>query len=83
MSLCLDYLIKSEEIVVLEKGRNTISEKSFEDTLTCAENLRIGELILQNVERDGGLEGYDFTTLEIAQDHFKSPICVVGGCVAK
>ncbi|WP_418637377.1 AglZ/HisF2 family acetamidino modification protein [Winogradskyella sp.] len=43
------------------------------------EKIGVGEIVLNSIERDGKMNGYDITTVEKARNIFQGPITVLGG----
>lgn len=52
------------------------------DAAVRAQELGCGEILLQSVERDGSLGGYDLTTLRSVCDAVSVPVIVCSGCGA-
>jgi len=42
--------------------------------------IEVGEIILQNIDKDGTYSGYDRSLLEMLRPLIKNPIIIAGGC---
>ena len=49
------------------------------DFVSKLENIGVGEIVLNSIERDGKMTGYDLDTVEKVRSIFKGPITVIGG----
>ena len=74
---CIDY--KNDGYVYYNKG--TIkSEYTLLDFCKKLEQYQIGEIVLQNIEKDGAANGYDIQNIKIIADHVKVPVIALSGC---
>lgn len=58
------------------------SEKIGDSLLNHAkkmENMGAGEIILQNIDRDGTMDGYDLPSIRLVTDHVSIPVVALGG----
>lgn len=53
--------------------------RSLHDVLTVLEDNEIGEILIQSIDKDGTLNGYDFSLLEFVLSHTSIPITMCGG----
>ena len=49
------------------------------DFIRKLDKIGVGEIVLNSIERDGKMNGYDISTVEKARDIFTGPITVLGG----
>jgi len=49
------------------------------DFIRKLDEIGIGEIVLNSIERDGKMNGYDISTVEKARNIFKGPMTVLGG----
>ena len=49
------------------------------DFVKKLDNIGIGEIVLNSIERDGKMNGYDLVTVQKVKDIFQGPITVLGG----
>ena len=54
-------------------------ESSLRDYIKYVENLDIGEIYLNSIDKDGTGFGYDFETINIIKDEIKVPLIIAGG----
>lgn len=51
----------------------------YKDFLVQLENIGIGELVVNSIEDDGKMQGYDFKIFDIARDLTSMPMTILGG----
>ena len=49
------------------------------DFIAKLDKIGVGEIVLNSIERDGKMNGYDISIVEKARDIFSGPITVLGG----
>jgi cyclase len=54
-------------------------EMSLFEYIKHLENLQVGEIYLNSIEKDGTGFGYDFETIELVQDKINLPLIIAGG----
>jgi imidazole glycerol-phosphate synthase subunit HisF len=64
--------------VVYQNGQKTTG-KSPVDFAKYIENLGVGEIVINSVDKDGTMEGYDMKLLKSIRDAISVPMSVVGG----
>lgn len=62
----------------IECGKKKI-DKSVESLIRDAEELGVGEILLNSIDRDGMMNGYDFSTIKNASETTNLPIICCGG----
>lgn len=75
----IDYKIIDKEIFVFNNfGKNNTRVKLF-DFIKIVEDLNIGELFLQNIDKDGSQNGYDIETIQKVVDKTSLPVIACSG----
>lgn len=77
---CLDF--KVEESFDIKPYINNGKQKTnwtFEDYIKAIEELNIGEIIVNDIERDGSLLGYNHYIIGKIREKIKTPIIAAGG----
>ncbi len=75
----IDYRdVKGEKIVFINDG-NENTNLTLEKAIEVAEDLGVGELFLNSIEKDGTGMGYDIETLYKINQRAKTPIIASGG----
>jgi len=75
----VDYKkINGEEIVFTNSGKNN-TKKNLYEYLKEINELKIGEVLLTSIDRDGTMQGYDIDVVEKANKFLKAPIIASGG----
>jgi len=81
--ICVDYkYIDNKPIVFYENGSKS-SKRDAIDTILELSQRKVGEIILQNIDKDGTYDGYDLNLLEKLRPLIKNPIVMAGGCCNK
>lgn len=80
VSICVDYKkINDKSIVFFSNGKEK-SNFFIEDHIQKLNNLKVGEIIIQNIEKDGTYNDYDIKTLKKIKNLVNNPIVIAGGC---
>jgi len=75
----IDYIKKnSERNAYINNGTERIN-MALEDYLHYVENLDVGEIYLNSIDRDGTGFGYDFETIDKISNQLKKPLIISGG----
>ncbi|HNS42575.1 MAG TPA: HisA/HisF-related TIM barrel protein [Taishania sp.] len=80
ISVCIDYkrtLFRKEFATI--KGGTTNSSYSLMEAVAFAANQGAGEIIVQSIEKDGTMSGFDCTTLQKINDSVSIPVVALGG----
>ena len=64
--------------IFTHNGKRSTGLNLFDFVLKLDE-IGIGEIVLNSIERDGQMKGYDISTVEKVRDIFQGPITVLGG----
>ncbi|GIV35483.1 MAG: putative imidazole glycerol phosphate synthase subunit hisF2 [Chitinophagales bacterium] len=78
--VCIDYRMNfwKKPVVFVENGRKNTSILLW-DYVKKIEDLGAGEIILQSIERDGTMQGYDMETIAKVWEQITIPLVVLGG----
>ena len=75
----IDYLIEdNEKNVYIDNGSFKIN-KNLKDYLKYVEELSIGEIYLNSIQKDGTGQGFDFESIGDLLDDIKIPLIIAGG----
>jgi len=77
----LDYKKKGifGKLEIFTHNGNKATGKGLFDFVKVLDGIGVGEIVLNSIERDGKMKGYDITTVEKVRDVFQGPITVLGG----
>lgn len=64
---------------VYTQNGNYKSFRSLELLLQTLNDFEVGEILIQSIDKDGTLQGYDFELLQFALKHSNTPITICGG----
>jgi cyclase len=79
--VCLDCIHSTNgEYKVVDTSRFHVTEYELNSFIIQLENYGLGECIIQSVQNDGLMSGYDRKLLETALSGTKIPIIALGGC---
>lgn len=84
ISVVVDYKkpLLSKEVAVTENGSKKTTYSPLEAAL-LAEKHGAGEIVLQSIDRDGTMEGFDIKTIKQINSQVKIPVVALGGAGAK
>ena len=80
-SLIITFDIKKIEnkyLIVSNKGKNILTD-DIQKTIKQAQQLGVGEIVINNIDRDGTMIGYDDELTKIFYDNTSIPITILGG----
>lgn len=81
ITICLDYIQASNKNYLLyDHTKKNFLNISLLDKFKELINIGMGECILQSVDRDGKMSGYDSENLDYYNRKFDNPIVCLGGC---
>jgi len=75
----IDYSGSPHRPGLLSSGGRKVEKVSVGEHLTNLKNAGAGEILLQSVDRDGLMEGYDLTLLREVAAQISMPLIVAGG----
>lgn len=79
--VCLDCINSiSGEYKVFDTSRSRVTERELNSFILQLQDYGLGECIIQSVQNDGLMSGYDRKLLETALAGTKIPIIALGGC---
>ncbi len=70
-------LLRKPEVVTLNATKRSGLEPSV--FATNLQELGAGEIVLNNVDRDGEMKGYDFDLIDSVRNAISTPLTVIGG----
>lgn len=76
----IDYRIIKGEPVVFRNSGSIRHQIDFLEHIQSMDELGVGELIINAIDRDGMWSGYDFKVLNHTKSYFSGPIIASGGC---
>lgn len=77
---CIDYVSSSGLLFNKYQISKDFSNYSLEDMCKYSEDIGVGEIVLQAIDRDGMYLGLDFETYEKISTSISIPIILSGGC---
>ena len=77
---CIDYIKKNNSRLCVYGANNDKTNLNVEDFFKKVNNLGIGEILLNSVDNDGLMNGYDLDTFKFLKTFTKKPIILSGGC---
>lgn len=80
ISICVDYKYVNNKAIVHFSNGKIESDLTVMDHLININKLNVGEIIIQNIIRDGTYSEYDYVLLKEVSDKFQNPIVIAGGC---
>jgi len=80
ISICIDYkYLNNEPIVFFSNGKEKSNLTAFQHINSLKEE-NVGEIILQNIDKDGTYTNYDIELLKKVRNKIQNPIIIAGGC---
>jgi len=64
--------------IFVHNGKVKIKE-DFQKIIRKAEGLGVGEIVINSIDKDGTMEGYDYSLLEKVRSLTSLPLCFLGG----
>ena len=82
ITVCLDYILdrKSNKNIIFSHKENIITNLDLEKTFLMLLQDGMGECILNSVDRDGLMTGFDLDTIKYFNQKYSNPIISLGGC---
>lgn len=75
----IDYKVESGKVQVLSDKGSKIESVDFEEIINQLQELGAGEIVLQNVDREGTKLGLDIETVKIIEHNLNVPLILTGG----
>lgn len=75
----IDYRLINKEAICFKKFGSKNTNILLEDFIKKVENLGVGEIFLQNIEKDGTKEGFDLETIRIINKITSLPVIACSG----
>ena len=76
---CIDYRLKDNQINFFSHGGSIQIKKSLKELSKLLESLKVGEVMLHNIEEDGSKKGFDKKFCKIFNKLISKPLIVTGG----
>jgi len=70
--------VNNEYSIFINNGKTKIDQNIF-DLIKKLEDLGMGEIVINSIDRDGTMQGYDIDVVEKANKFLKAPIIASGG----
>lgn len=76
----LDIKYTTNGPVVMTHGGTRMSATTFQDSIQQVVDNGAGEIMVNSIDRDGTMNGYDLITLRIVTNNVRVPVIACGGC---
>tara|TARA_B110001452_G_scaffold261710_1_gene260817 strand:- start:657 stop:1421 length:765 start_codon:yes stop_codon:yes gene_type:complete len=76
---CIDYKLLQNEYMVFINGGTINTKKSLKEVVDFYKDKNVGEIFLNNIERDGSMNGLDLNNIKEIFNDTTIPIIVSGG----
>ena len=77
---CLDYKVERNKICIYAKSGSQKIKKNVDDILQQLNELEVGEIMFNSIDRDGQKNGFDIKTFKKIRQRVNKPIIFCGGC---
>ena len=77
---CIDYTGIAENAVCVYGAYNEKKGHKLNDFVKVINEFGVGEVLLNSVDNDGLMKGYDIITLNYIKELIKKPVILSGGC---
>lgn len=82
--LSIDVALENGDYnVYYNNGSTKLLGKSLDETIMLAEQVGVGEILINDIVRDGMMNGFDMGLLERARSMVTVPLIIAGGCATK
>ena len=82
--LSIDVLLENGDYnVYFNNGNTKLSGKGLIETIELAERVGVGEILVNDISRDGMMSGFDLELIKKARSLVTLPLIVAGGCESK
>ena len=78
--LSLDVVRNEEGYTVCYEGGRQKSTNSLEEILLTSEDIGVGELLINSIDEDGVMNGFDEGLISFVSDNVDVPVIACGGC---
>ena len=72
-----------DDYLTYSNGGRKKQTLSYLDTVDCVSNLGVGEILINNIQRDGKMQGYDLKLISNISKITDKPLIALGGCSCK
>lgn len=82
--LSLDIIYQYDNYhIYYNNGKTRLLNRSFVEIIELSEKLGVGEILVNDISRDGMMNGFDLALLAEARRAVKTPLIIAGGCGSK
>ena len=82
--LSIDVVLENGDYSVYYNNGNTrLLDKSLIETIVLAEQVGVGEILINDIARDGMMNGFDLELLQKVRSLVAVPLIIAGGCGSK
>ncbi len=78
--LSLDVSLEGKEYITYYEGLNKRDSKTLHQSLSLLQELGIGEILINSIDRDGVMNGFDLGLIEKISSAVEVPVIACGGC---
>lgn len=78
--LSIDIRKSGDEYYVYTSGGKVQQKATLDDVIAMANELEVGEVLLNSIDRDGVMQGYEIDLIEYVAPKLSMPLIVAGGC---
>ena len=75
----IDFTSTGSNILLRSEGGRQLEQAELTEHLQSLEDIGVGEILLQSIDRDGTASGYDLETLRVTLARAKTPVICAGG----
>ena len=76
----VDIKKQNKDYKIFNQAKNKIEEKNIDDHLKLCQDLECGEIVLNSVDNDGLMNGYDHNLIKKFRSIIDRPLIINGGC---
>jgi cyclase len=77
--VAIDVLIQNQIYKVTTENGTKISNLKLDEYLEILEKIGVGEVLINSIDRDGAMEGYDLSLAEMVSKKISLPCTFLGG----
>ena len=78
--MSLDFRKKGDSYIPFFNNGKTKSSLDLDSTLKLASDLEVGEILVNSIDKDGLMSGFDLELLSTVSKIAKCPVIACGGC---
>jgi len=82
--LSIDVALENDTYVVYyDNAKTRLASVDLIEIIALAEMVKVGEILINDILRDGGMNGFDLKLLEKVRAAVTAPLIIAGGCGSK